>query len=144
MRHINEAGLDILKGFETLRLEAYDDGTGVITIGWGHTGKDVVLGQKITPERADELLIEDVKEAEEAVEQLVNVNISDNQFSALVVFVFNIGRGNFSGSTMLKMINLGEVVQAADEFDRWVRANGKVLGGLKLRRASEKELYLLA
>jgi lysozyme len=146
MRKINQDGLNILKNFEGLSLEAYDDGGGVWTIGWGHT-KGVKQGQIITLEDAEKFLLDDLEDAEKAVESMVKAELNDNQFSALVCFVFNIGAGQFKTSTLLHILNDGKfgaynVEKAAEQFDKWVFDNGKRLGGLVKRRKAEKDLYL--
>lgn len=144
MRYINEAGLNLLKSFETMQLGAYDDGYGVWTIGWGHTGQDVVEGLQINEAKAQMLLLDDLQVAEGAVERLVKSQLSDNQFSALVCLVFNIGMGNFEESTLLRMLNGAgpNYSVVADQFDRWNKSKGVVSNGLVKRRAAEKELFL--
>lgn len=139
---INFDGLEIIRVCEGLRLTAYKCPAGVWTCGYGHTGADVRDGMHITPNQAEELLRKDVKSAELAVYELVTVPLTRNQFSALVSFVFNIGRGKFSGSTMRKLLNKAEYRKAADEFDKWIYSNGKVLSGLVERRKREKALFL--
>ncbi len=145
MRHINEAGLRILKEFEGLELEAYRDIVGVLTIGYGHT-KNVVEGQIISEEQADELLREDLHWAQEAVEKLVTVELSENEYSALVSLMFNIGETQFAKSTMLKRLNRGEFASAGEALE-WFR-KGKVDGklveipGLIRRRAAERKLFM--
>lgn len=142
---ISQKGLKIIKGHETLVLEAYPDpgyGWKVPTIGWGHTGPDVKRGDKITKKRADQLLLEDLGVAERAVSVNVNVPLTQNQFDALVSLVFNIGVGRFMGSTLLKKLNAGDYMGAANEFPKWRKSNGQVMGGLIRRRAEEKALFL--
>lgn len=139
-RQINRAGLQIVKDSEGLRLRAYRDTGGVLTIGYGHTGPDVTPGLRITNERAIELLLIDLREAEEAVERLFPVT-TDNQFSALVSFVFNLGEKQVRTSTLRKRHNAGDYAGAAKQFGRWVYDNGKKLPGLVKRRAAEAALY---
>jgi len=138
---INKAGLDILKTFEGCKLDAYLDTGRVPTIGFGHT-KGVRLGQVITMDQALAFLAEDIHWAEDAVSKLVRVPITENQFSALVVFVFNIGLGQFASSTLLRFLNAKEYSAAADQFLRWDKDNGKVLNGLVKRRKAERALFL--
>jgi len=99
----------------------------------------------VTPEEAEALLIEDLKTSEEAVERLVKVDLTQNQFDALVSFVFNLGQGNFSKSTLLRKLNRGEYEGAAEEFVRWnkARVEGelKPLAGLTRRRTAEAALF---
>jgi len=138
---ISEKGLNLIKQFEGLRLEAYLCSAGVPTIGYGHT-RGVKLGQTITQEQADAFLSEDIHEFELAVQRLVFVPITQNQFDALVSFVFNVGIGNLKKSTLLKKLNEGDVVGAANEFNKWVFAGGKKLKGLQRRRDKERLLFL--
>jgi lysozyme len=85
--------------------------------------------------------MDDLRESEQAVDYLVKVPLTDNQRGALVSFVFNVGAGNFRASTLLKKLNIRDYDGAADEFPRWNKARGKVLIGLKRRRADEAKLF---
>lgn len=129
--------------FEGLRLEAYRDVVGVLTIGYGHTGKDVFAGQKITREEADRLLSQDLKRFEDAVEKLLP-NCTQHQFDALVSFAFNLGEGALRGSTLRTLHNDGKHNEAAQQFGRWNHAGGKVVAGLTRRRAREAAVYASA
>lgn len=149
MRHMNERGLRLLKSFESCRLQAYRDGGGVATIGWGHTAA-VHMGQSITQFEADELLKLDLEEREaELTELLGKCPTSDNEFSALLSLVFNIGFGsvarNIPGlktSTVLKRHRLGNPLGASRAFVMWNKDNGKIVAGLTRRREAEAKLYL--
>jgi lysozyme len=142
---INENGLDLLERCEGLRLTTYRDSVGVLTIGYGHTGPDVKLGQFITQAGAEKLLANDLEDAGEAVQKLTHVPLTSNQFSALVCFVFNVGATNFSRSTLLRFLNQGQYKKAAEEFLRWDHDhNGNQLPGLTARRAAERALFLSA
>jgi len=144
-RKTSEVGKNLIKEFEGFRVTAYICPAGVVTVGYGTTriqGKAVQLGTTITTDEADMLLEEDLKSFEDAVNQNVREEISQNQFDALVAFVYNVGAGNFKKSTLLKKINAGEFNQAADEFLKWNKAGGKVLKGLTRRRTAERELFL--
>jgi GH24 family phage-related lysozyme (muramidase) len=149
-RHINEKGLALVKEFEGCQLEAYLCPAGVWTIGYGHT-LSAVPGMLIDETKAEALLREDLRKAEEAVERLVKVPINDNQFSALVSFVFNIGAsvglggepGAFDRSTLLKMLNAGEEAETVvAQFLRWNKAGDEELPGLTRRRHAERALFL--
>ena len=143
--HISDEGLEIIRVCEGLRLTAYKCPAGVYSIGYGHTGPDVYKGLTITREQAEEWLRKDVYAAELAVYELVTVPLTINQFSALVSFVYNIGRGAFSTSTMRKILNQGYIgSSAAEQFDRWIYADKKILPGLVERRKREKALFLKA
>lgn len=133
---------DVVREVEGLRLEAYLDTGGVWTIGYGHTGPEVVKGLKITLEQAEALLSKDLGTAERVVNKLVCVPLSQSQFDALVSFVYNIGEGQFKPSTMLKLLNLQDYQGAADQFPRWNKDNGKVVQGLINRRQKERALFL--
>jgi lysozyme len=139
-RKINQAGLDLIKHFEDVRLTAYQDSVGVWTIGYGHTG-NVLAGMQITAEQAEQLLQDDLERFEAAVEDAVKVSIDDNQFSALVSFAFNLGPRSLVQSTLLKLLHQGDVQGAADQFLVWNRAGGQVLPGLTRRRNAERALF---
>lgn len=140
MARINAAGLALVKAQEGLRLEAYRDGGGVWTIGYGHT-KGVKAGDTICSTRAEMLLDADLAEAETAVTDLVRVPLNDNQFAALVDFVFNEGPGAFAGSTMLKKLNEGGYGLVPACLKSWVFVDGRVVAGLVRRRAAEAALW---
>lgn len=135
--HMSDKGLEITKSEEGLELHAYPDpatGAEPWTIGYGHT-KGVKPGDVCTEEQAVEFLKEDLLTAERDVKRLVMVPLTQGQFDALVDFVFNVGGGNFSSSTMLKKLNAKDYKGARDEFPKWNRGAGKVLPGLVRRRA---------
>ncbi|POT54650.1 lysozyme [Citrobacter amalonaticus] len=134
-------GLNIIKHFEGLRLQAYKCPANIWTIGYGHTAS-VLPNDVITREQAITLLRKDVEESERAVKHYVHVPLTQNQFDALVSFVFNLGGGNFSTSTLLKKLNAGDYNGAASEFGRWVNVGGKPQPGLVRRREAESELFL--
>lgn len=138
----NAAGRDLIKKAEGLRLKAYHDSVGVLTIGYGHTGPDVVEGQVVTPEQADALLQGDLLMTESAVGRMLRVKANENQFSALVSFAFNLGAGALRNSSLLRFFNAGNVQAAADQFLIWNHAGGEVLQGLTLRRKAERDLFL--
>ena len=135
-----EKGIDLITHFEGCYLDAYKDAVGIPTIGYGHI-KNVHMGMTITQEQAIEFLKEDLAEAENAVEHYVNVDINQDQFDALVSWVFNLGSGNLSASTMLKRINAKEWQDVPYQIQRWNKAGGKVLKGLVRRRAAEALLW---
>jgi lysozyme len=133
-------GIDMIKGFEGFRSTAYKCLAGVWTIGYGHT-KNVKPGQQITEEEAERVLRCDLKKAESAVSEYVKVPLTVSQKDALVSFVYNVGRGNFSKSTLLKKLNECDYTGAAEEFKRWTKAGGKHSPGLENRRAKEAECF---
>jgi lysozyme len=140
-RHVNGMTLALIKQWEGLRLDAYRDVGGVWTIGYGHTG-DVGAGQRITEAEAGRLLRADLARFEAAVDRLVVVALSDNQFGALVSFAFNVGEGAFARSTLLRRLNAGEHEAVPAELAKWNRAGGRVVAGLANRRAAEAGLWV--
>lgn len=138
---INADGIRLIKSFEGLRLTAYQDSVGVWTIGYGTT-RGVTPGMTISTAQAEQFLRQDVAKFEEAIRTSVKVPLNDNQFSALVVFTYNVGSGAFRNSTLLKKLNAKDYTGAADEFLRWNKAGGKVLAGLTRRRNAERALFL--
>lgn len=145
---ISENGLKLIKKFEGLSLKPYLCSAGIPTIGFGNTFyenmKKVTLQDKtITEERADSLFNFLVTtNFVNVVNRLVIVDINQNQFDALVSFVYNLGSGNFEKSTLLKKVNQEDFIGASLEFEKWNKAGGKVLNGLTKRRLAEKELFL--
>lgn len=125
---------------------AYADpalGWKVPTIGWGSTGKDVQKGTVWTLSQCENRLVKHVEEmAEDVLAALGSAKTNQNQFDAFVDFTYNLGIGNFKSSTLLKLHKAGDYKGAAEQFVRWNKAGGKVLGGLTKRRLAEKELYL--
>lgn len=141
--HINQAGLDLIKKFEGLRLQAYQDSVGVWTIGYGST-EGVWDGQTITEDEAEARLRHDLKTAETAVSAMAHVPLTDNQFAALVSFAFNLGAHALRESTLLRKLNASDYKGAAEEFLKWRFAGSKLLLGLQLRRQAERALFLKA
>lgn len=141
---ISSNGISVLKYFESCSLSAYPDpatGGAPWTIGWGHTGPEVVKGLVWTQAKADEQLLTDLASREMTVSCAVTHSVSQSQFDALVGFVYNLGAGNFEGSTLLKLVNAGDTAGAAAQFARWNRAAGKPMRGLTRRRAAEAALF---
>lgn len=138
----SDRGLAIIKSFEGLRLKAYQDSVGIWTIGYGHTGADVFADLTIDEAEADNLLRQDLADAESCIEAYVNLTISQEQFDALCSFVFNLGCKAFKNSTLVKLINAYQFEAAALQFSRWAKAGGVELAGLVRRREAERELFL--
>lgn len=137
----SSTGLALTRSFEGLRLEAYQDSVGVWTIGYGHTGPEVHHGQCISELQAETLLRGDLTSAVRTVQKAASVSLEQHQFDALVDFCFNVGRGNFLGSSLLRYINQREFDSAALQFGLWVHAGGKVVPGLVRRRGAEAALF---
>jgi lysozyme len=140
--HINQQGLNLVKRYEGLVLQAYQDPVGILTIGYGHTGSDVYAGEVISAAQAEALLKRDLTSFENSVRQLVKVPLTSNQFSALVSFTYNVGVGALSQSTLLALLNQRDYQGAANQFSRWVYAGGSTLPGLVSRRNAEQALFL--
>jgi lysozyme len=140
--NISNTGISLIKKFEGCRLTAYKCPAGVWTIGYGHTGQEVKRGLKITQETAERYLQNDLIVHANNVSKLVKKNLTQNQFDALVSFEYNVGYSAFKNSTMLKHLNNGNYISAAEQFDRWVHAGGVRLEGLVKRRSAEKNLFL--
>ena len=133
-------GLALIKKFEGCELEAYQCSAGVWTIGYGHT-KDVVEGMTISKEEAEQMLVDELHEYENYINEYVNVALSQNQFDALVSWVYNLGPANLKASTMLKVLNSGKYEDVPAQIKRWNKAGGKVLEGLIRRREAEACLF---
>ena len=144
-RVINQDGLELIKTAEGFRARAYLCPAGVPTIGYGHTRgvtrADVERGRTITEVEASVMLRSDLAEAEGAVTRLVRVPLEDCEFAALVSFTFNLGAKALEESTLLWLINNGYKRDAMMQFQRWCKANGKILQGLVRRRAAEQALF---
>jgi lysozyme len=150
---ISDKGIEFIKKEEGLRLAAYLDSVGIWTIGYGHTG-GVIPGSSISREHAEYLLREDIRGFEKIINHEVKVPLNQNQFDALVSFIFNVGpgrKGVKSGlitlkdgrpSTLLRCLNNGQYRDAANAFNSWVYAGGVVLKGLVNRRERERSLFL--
>lgn len=143
----------------TANLDPYLCPAGYWTIGWGHVVRDAegrmlkgaaaaghakaVYPSGITLEEARVLLDDDIRALLPTLEAAIHVSVNDNQFCALVSFVFNIGIGAFKRASLLRKLNAGDHAAVPEELMRWVRAGGKVLAGLKRRRAAEARLWLM-
>ena len=137
----SQACIDLVKSFEGFRAKAYLCPAGVPTVGYGHT-EYVTLGDTVTEEEACELLRQDVQEAADAVDDLVDVELTQGQYDALCSFIYNLGRTAFTNSTLLKMINMGKSAkEIGPQFDRWIKANNVVVPGLVRRRDAERKMF---
>lgn len=139
-----DKALLLIKRFEGCRLKAYADLIGIITIGFGHTSKELTLNDEITQEEAEALLLQDCEKTAALVEQeILGHNLNENQFNAIVSLVYNIGIGHFRTSTMLKMIKAQDAtVLIAGQFLRWNKAGGSEVPGLTNRRNAEMQLFI--
>ncbi len=136
------AGRQLIENFEGLKLTAYQDMVGIWTIGYGHTGPEVKAGQTISVAQADQLLAKDLTRFEQGVAKCVTYPLNQHQFDALVSFSFNLGLGSLQSSSLLSLLNAGDVAGAAAQFLRWNRAGGVEVAGLTRRRQAEQQLFL--
>lgn len=133
----SKSGIALTESFEGCKLTAYQDTRGRWTIGYGHTGPEVVEGLVWTQARAEAELASDYAESVATVNRVVTISLNQNEFDALVDFDFNDGEGNFEKSTLLKDLNAGNITAAAEQFDRWDYSAGVVVAGLLRRRQAE-------
>ena len=152
---VSEHGLDLLKQWEGFESKIYKDSAGLPTIGVGHlltkseltSGKIVINGAPVqyaaglTDQQVLDLLSQDLDPAAQAVSKNVKVALSQNQFDALVSFVFNVGVAAFTGSTLLKLANQGQYDQVPAQLRRWNKSGGQVVQGLINRREKEIKLW---
>jgi lysozyme len=142
----SEKCLELIRRFEGFRSKPYRCPAGVWTIGYGSTryadGTRVHQSDPpITEAQADEIMRATLGEYERAVDRYVSVFVNQNEFDALVDFAYNAGAKNLLNSTLLKKLNAGDRKGAAKEFERWVYADGQILGGLVRRRMAERVLF---
>lgn len=138
---VSQRGIKFIAQKEGFSATPYPDAGGY-SIGYGHF---ILPGERftsITKAQAEALLTADVMKANDAIARLVKVPLTQNQHDALVSFIYNVGVGNFSGSTLLKKLNARDFVGAANEFGRWNKSRGTVLPALVMRREDEREVFL--
>lgn len=140
-RPIPSQAITLVEQFEGCSLTPYQDSDGIWTQGYGHTEGVTADSPPITADQADALLAQDMAYAGEDVENEVTVPLNDNQFSALVSFVFNVGAGNFAGSGLLKVLNAGNYTFVPDHLAQWNKSGGRVIDGLTRRRRAEIILW---
>jgi lysozyme len=139
---IGPRGRDLIRSFEGLRLEAYDDGTGVWTIGYGHT-RGVKQGDTCTQRQAERWLVDDLAEAEADLERLIVADeLTEAQRDALASFFFNLGGGErVAKSELVRAVNESQHFAACRAFLNWTLAAGRPNRGLLRRRLAEAALY---
>jgi lysozyme len=138
----SKTGEEMTERFESCNLRANWDAIGSRwQIGWCHTGPDVHVDDVITQDEANRLLLHDCEVAQSAIYNFVTVQLTQNEFDALVDFIYNVGVGNFRNSTLRTLLNQGNFALAAKEFDRWDLAGGKIVAGLLRRRQAETDLF---
>lgn len=141
---LNESGIDLVKDCEGLSLKAYPDpatGKSPWTIGYGHTGREVTPGLVWTKEHCEDILILDLGKVSTQLQTYITTDLNDNQFNAIISFTYNVGIRNFATSTLLKLINEGNLAQASLEFPKWDYAAGKEMQGILNRRLKEQKLF---
>lgn len=134
---ISSAGVVLIKSLEGFSAKAYPD-FGANSIGWGHRSKTIPTGMTITEAQAQEYLDSDIGICQLIINRVVKVQLTQNQYDALVSFVFNTGK---VGPTMLRKLNAGDMAGASAEFPKWINAGGKPHPGLVKRRAAERALF---
>ncbi len=139
---IGQEGLELIKEFEGFSPTVYKCSANKSTIGYGHLILPKEKFTTITKEDATTILQKDLKLAVDSVNVLVDIELTLNQFSALVSFVYNLGGGSFASSTLRDVVNKGLHLDVPEQFIKWKKAAGKPLKGLLLRRLAEASLYL--
>lgn len=137
----SKQGVQLTEYFEGCDLHSYKDQVGVWTIGYGHT-RNVIEGMSCTKEQAETWLFEDIRLCEVFVNENVIVSLTQSQYDALVDFCFNLGCNALKCSTLLQLLNKSNFEAAANEFEKWDHAGGKVVAGLLRRRKAEEAEFL--
>jgi len=141
--NVSDRGINLIQHFEGFYSKPYYCPAGVLTIGFGTVIKDPKpYLQGITKEQATNMMMNEIIKNERSINRLVKVFINQNQFDALISFVYNLGAGNLQASTLLRKLNNLDFLGAADEFPKWRKAGGRVLQGLVRRRLAERGLFL--
>ncbi len=138
---ITTTGIRLIIAFERWKPVAYDDGFGFVTVGVGHTKTKYRKGERVSDEQVWVHLVNDLKDVENELERLIEVELTDNEFDALVCFAFNVGLSAFRKSTLLKLLNEGKKDAVVLEFAKWKYVKKKVVDGLVRRRAAEAALF---
>jgi len=141
---LGQKGAALIKSREQLRLRAYKATPNEkwYTIGWGHTGPEITADTVWTLSQAEAAFAADTGKAAAAVMRSTDVPLTQNQFDALVAFTFNVGTEAEGHSTLCRLVNARDFEGAAAEFEKWNHQDGKVLPGLTVRRAQERDLFL--
>lgn len=141
---LSRKGQKFVQSFEGYFPKAYLDPIGVLTIGWGHTNHHepkFSAGEVWSREKCEEVFRKDMRLFEDEVKRQVKVPLTQGQFDALVSFTYNCGGGNLSKSSLLRKLNAGDYEGAAQQFQYWNKAGGRVLPGLTRRRAAEALMF---
>lgn len=141
--NFSPSGIGLLESLEGFCATPYQDVAGYWTIGYGcRIDNPAIYPNGITQQAAEAMLLDRVAPVVKAISSLVTSTLTQNQFDALVCFIYNIGIFAFSQSTMLHMLNAGQFQDAADQFQRWDRAGGQAVQGLLNRRLKERALFI--
>ena len=136
----SQACVDLVKSFEGFSATAYTCAGGKVTIGYGSTDGGLLTGT-VTEEEAEDMLLRDLEKAADAIDDYVDVPLTQGQFDALCSFIYNVGRQAFRGSTLRRLLNDGQHTAAGNQLPRWNKAAGKVLPGLVRRREAERRMF---
>ena len=144
--NVSQRGIDLIKKHEGCKLTSYLCPSKIPTIGFGNTyylnGTKVELGQTITQDQADKLLLSTLSKFEKDVWSVIKQSLTQPMFDALVSFTYNVGFGNLKSSTLLKKVNKNmNDPSIRDEFLKWNKSRGRALKGLTNRRMDEWLLY---
>jgi len=139
---LSPLGLKMLQSRESCRLEAYQDDAGIWTIGWGSTGPGIASGTIWTQAQADQNLISAIEAIEQSIACMVTIQVSDDEWDALVSFAYNEGLGALHDSQLLAELNRGNITEAANQMMHWVFVKGEPDDGLYKRRKSERAQFL--
>lgn len=129
-------------GLEGVRYRPYQDVVGVWTVCYGHTGADIILDKVYTKAECDDLLNKDLAKVARQVNPLIKISVPDTTLGAIYSFVYNVGAGAFAKSTLLKMLNAGDITGACEQLRRWIYAGKQQWKGLITRREIEREVCL--
>ncbi len=149
LRPVYDKGIDLTKLSEGFRSKLYNDAAQYCTIAYGHLVKmapcdgtePAEFRRGVTEAQGEALLIDDMARAQITVMTSVKVELTDGQYAALCDFVYNVGSGNFRRSTLRKVVNAGKFDQVPTQLLRWIKAGGRELEGLVIRRQREIELF---
>lgn len=139
--NLGPKGTALIQSYEKCVLTAYQDPKGVWTIGWGHTGPEVVEGLVWTQDEADRAFVNDSRAATLGVLRSLDIALPQDSFDALVAFTFNVGVTAEGQSTLHTLVNARDWDGAEAEWPKWNHTGGKVSAGLNARRAAELELF---
>lgn len=139
---VSAIAIGFIAGKEGFVDHTYTDVAGVKTIGYGHTGKDVQDGQKITRQAATELLVKDANKHWKQARRYIKVPLYQHEADAYASFVFNVGVTNFKNSTLLKKLNAGDYSGACEQLKRWTYAGDRKVRGLVNRREAEYRMCM--